>query len=124
MRVKEKKVSKSIEHLMGLFEQQLVILNPRRDLRELDDALYDFFSEFGRNKSIEDVSILDTEYYRKIRIRDGCSDAEINKRLSFVCQFFNFLRDYLDYQIPNPASKRERSQWLELKKEKAASLPS
>lgn len=106
-----KKPSKALEKLMGLYEQQLVRLNLKRNLGNLDKALYRFFGLFPYKNDPEDFSRLDIEFYRKERSVRGASGAEIEKDIDHLCAFFHYLIDFQGYNLANPASKLPDSFW-------------
>lgn len=96
---------------MGLYEQQLVRLNLKRNLGVVDKALYRFFGLFPYKEDPEDFSRLDIEYFRKERAARGRSEAEIEKDVDQLCGFFHYLIDFHGYNLANPASKRPDSFW-------------
>lgn len=108
---KIKKPSKTMEVLMGRYEQQLVRLNLKRNLGNLDKALYRFFGLFPYKSQPEDFTRLDIEAYKKDRLAYGYSEAETEKNIGHICAFFNYLIDYEGYFMMNPASKLPDSYW-------------
>lgn len=108
---KTKVPSKTMESLMGLFEQQLVRLNLKRNLGPVDRALYSFFSLFPYKEDPEDFSRIDVEYYKRDREASGYPPASTERNIEHLCAFFHYLIDFHGYNLANPASRLPDSYW-------------
>lgn len=108
----------TFESLIGKYEQQLLALNLKRNLKRLDESLHRFFRLFPEKTDPEDFSRLDVVYFTKHQAADGKPEKETAEDIKHTRAFFYFLIDYLDYNLPNPCSERDQSAWAKLRQGK------
>ncbi len=72
---------------------------------------------FLRNAYVADpreILRVDVDKYLAERKAQGASVATLRRERGAIRDFYDFLRDFLDEPIPNPAELPPRSRWLEL----------
>ena len=109
-------INKIVESYIGKYEADLLKYNIKRSLSHVDNSLYRFFKYFPEQDDLREFTSLDWKYFEKVAALDGLLPKQIERVRLAVHGFFQWLLDFQDFPIPNPARLQEpRSIWQEIR---------
>lgn len=111
----------NLKTLLADFEHYTRLTNTPSTCDRYERALGAFFSKFPKAKMPEDLTRLDVEDYKILRVREGRQPNTINLELSAVRAFYNWLIEIRELAVGNPARRAKHLRTLK-KKNHAISL--
>jgi len=113
------KPHRNIEAWMGKYEGDLLRYSPSasQNLKAIDLALYRFFGYFPSKTDPEDFSRIDVDCFVEACRVARKNRLAIQRDLEYLRAFFNYLRDFHGFHMPNPFSLKEESEWSKLRRE-------
>lgn len=118
---KQRKPKLDLKTLLADFEHYTRLTNSRATCRRYEQALATFFKYFPKAKAPEDITRLDVEDYKILRIREGRQPNGINLDISTVRAFYNWLIEVRELAVSNPARRPRMLKTLK-RKNRAISL--